>query len=141
MRAQLRAQLFKRLRDARLQIERVQPIQQEQAANQIVTPKPVNDRLARLAGFIDDRHHALDAGPVKFHDQLKKLQGAGARSPIGQALDLVNQRLDLLYALLKLLLFHSARSEFRSQEPDVRMNLEGAISGLAAADFLVYSDF
>jgi len=31
-------QPFKRLRDSRLQIERVQPIQQEQAADQIVTP-------------------------------------------------------------------------------------------------------
>src|SRR5438105_13992563 len=100
----MRAHTVERLNHSRFKIERVQPIEQEQAADQIITPKVVDDDLTRLAGFVDDVHHALHAGPVKIHDQLKKLQGAGPRGGVDQAFDLVNQRLNLLYALLKLFL-------------------------------------
>ncbi len=94
MGAEIRAYRVEGLHHARLEIQRMQPIQQEQGANQVVTRKAVDHCRTCRPRICDDVHHPLQDSAVQIHERPDQRLDAGPHGRVGDRLDVADQRLD-----------------------------------------------
>ena len=79
----------------------MEPVEHQQAADQLVAGQLAQERPAGLAGLSQTLAHASEAHPVQVENGLDQLLGAGPRGGVGRLLDRLDQRLDPLDSLSK----------------------------------------
>lgn len=62
---------------ARLQVQRMKPVEKKEAADQRVVGQSVDGSRARVAGGYD-LHGAFQSGAMKIHDRLNQLLRCGS---------------------------------------------------------------
>ena len=83
VRFEIRPGLFERLDNACLEALRMQPVEQEQAAHQIIASQGGNDGGSGGSRLVHDFEHAFNSRAVKFHEQLDEfLRSRGERGII-----------------------------------------------------------
>src|SRR5262249_24782070 len=91
---------FERAPDSCVQIQRVQSVQQQHAADDLVTAEPFDDVPAGLARLRGNFHHPIDGSRMEVHQYLNEFESRGPGFSIRSALDLPDQALDLLNSIL-----------------------------------------
>ena len=75
--------------DARVQVVGMEPVEQEQAADEVVARERVEQRSPRLAGAGHELEQPREARPVEVEDGLDDLPGVGPRGVVGRLLELL----------------------------------------------------
>ena len=97
-----RPHLLQGLEHARLQVQGMQAVEQEQARRHLVARAGVEDRGAGLAGRGKVLEDPLQAGPVHVEDGLDDLPGVRLRRGVGETLHLPQQDVEPLQPCLEL---------------------------------------
>ena len=94
VRLHVRAHPVERARHPRLEGDRVEPVDQEQAGDDAVLGEPLADGGARLAGVVDDREDPLEPVPVDAEDGGEQVVGDPAGDRVVDPLELGDQLLE-----------------------------------------------
>ena len=96
--------LVQRLLDSRFQAEGVKAMQEQQAADHLVPPQPLDERLARLARLVEDLQDPLQPLAVQAEERLDRLRGDPAPALVREGVQVADQRLGPEDLALELLL-------------------------------------
>ena len=82
-----------RLAHPRLEVDRVEVVDQQQAGHDAVLDKPLVDLLAGRAGLVERRDHALQPVAVELHDRADEILGDLLPWPVGHGLERLGELL------------------------------------------------
>ena len=86
--------MFQRLPDPRFDVDRMEPVQHEEAANQLIACELADEPPGRLAGPADHVEHPVEAGPVEVQQRPHEILRRGTGRGVGGRLERVHQLVD-----------------------------------------------
>ena len=101
--AQHRPNPLQRAQDARFKIVRMQAIQHQETANQLVPAHRIDQAGRGIAAASHNLEHALNTRPVKLHQTLDQFPGSAPGSRIGAGFQLLDQSLNAGHPVLEFL--------------------------------------